>query len=95
MNTVEVRCPVGPRKLFTKLKLGEEFGTYLPNGLIEFTCQDCAKAYRRATNNFVRIYHSFNFIGELVSTRGEELWMCRFDTCSRDQCCCAIGQVLS
>lgn len=95
MNTVEVRCPVGPQKLFTKLKLGEEFGSYLPNNLIEFTCQDCAKTHRRATNNFVRVYHTFNFIGELIDTRIEELWVCRFATCSRDQRCCAIGTVLS
>jgi hypothetical protein len=94
VNTVEVRCPVGPQKLFTKLKLGEEFGKYLPNNLIEFTCTDCAKAIRRRTNDFVRVYHSFNFVGELVNTRVEEIWMCRYRTCSHDQQCCAIGQAL-
>ena len=71
MNTVEVRCPVGPKKLFTKLKLGEEFGTYLPNNLIEFTCSDCAKSVRRETGDLVRVFHSFNFIGELIDSRVE------------------------
>jgi hypothetical protein len=94
VNTVEVRCPVGPQKLFTKLKLGEEFGKYLPNNLIEFTCQDCAKAHRKKTNDFVRVFHSFNFIGELINTRLEPIWECRREVCSHDQQCCAIGTVL-
>ncbi len=69
MNTVEVRCPVGPRKLFTKLKLGEEFATMVPDSnLIEFTCRDCAKALSRSTGQTVRVFHRFNFAGELVET---------------------------
>lgn len=68
MNTVEVRCPVGPRKLFTKLKLGEESGRYLSNNLIEFTCGDCARRIGREHRQRVRVYHRFNFIGELIQT---------------------------
>lgn len=68
MNTVEVRCPVGPRKLFTKLKLGEEFGKYLPYNLIEFTCSDCAKRIGRERGTRVRVFHRFNFAGELINT---------------------------
>lgn len=66
---VEVRCPVGPRKLFTKLKLGEESGGYLPNGLIEFTCADCAKSVSRQQQRPMRVYHRFNFLGELIQTQ--------------------------
>lgn len=76
MTTVEVRCPIGPQKLFTKLKLGEEFAKYLPGGLIEFTCSDCARTIGRQQNMRVRVYHRFNFIGELVSTSIEEQWEC-------------------
>lgn len=76
MTTVEVRCPVGPRKLFTKLKLGEEFASYLPNNLIEFTCSDCAKQIGRERQTRVRVFHCFNFIGELVSTRVVDQWEC-------------------
>jgi hypothetical protein len=94
-TTVEVRCPVGPKKLFTKLKLGEEFGKYLPNNLIEFTCTDCAKTARRRQSDFVRVFHSFNFVGELIDTRVELIWECRQPPCSRDKSCCAIGTVLS
>lgn len=80
MNTVEVRCPVGPKKLFTKLKLGEEFGKYLPNNLIEFTCSDCSKRISRERNMRVRVFHRFNFIGELVNshidTQVDSQWVC-------------------
>lgn len=76
MNIVEVRCPVGPQKLFTKLKLGEEFGRYLPNNLIEFTCGDCARTLGRHDGNRYRVYHSFNFLGELIQTKAEQLWQC-------------------
>lgn len=67
MSTVEVRCPVGPRKLFTKLKLGEETGGYLSSGLIEFSCRDCAKRLR-----VNRVFHRFDFLGELIETDVEE-----------------------
>lgn len=72
-TTVEVRCPVGPRKLFTKLKLGEETGGYLPNGLIEFSCSDCARRATREQLKRVRVFHSFNFVGDLITTRVEDL----------------------
>ena len=71
-TTVEVRCPVGPRKLFTKLKLGEEVGKILPSNLIEFSCSDCARRSTRELLKRVRVFHSFNFLGDLISTRVEE-----------------------
>ncbi len=74
MSTVEVRCPIGPKKLFTKLKLGEEFATILPgSNLIEFTCRDCAKRMARETGQSVRVFHRFNFFGELIETTAQEL----------------------
>jgi len=73
VNTVEVRCPVGPQKLFTKLKLGEEIGGYLPGGLIEFTCSDCARRLGREQGQRLRVFHRFNFLGELVDSQVEVL----------------------
>jgi heterodisulfide reductase subunit C len=70
-DTVEVRCPVGPRRLFTKLKLGEESGRYIhPENLIELTCCDCRNRLRRASNSVevVRVLHRYNFVGELIET---------------------------
>lgn len=77
MNEVEVRCPVGPKKLFTKLKLGEEFATHVAEGnLIEFTCSDCAKRISRERNHPVRVFHRFNFVGDLVKTVVADQWEC-------------------
>ncbi len=68
-SIVEVRCPVGPQRLLTKLKLGEEAGGYIhPANLIEFTCSDCARRIGREQNRAVRVFHRFNFLGELVET---------------------------
>jgi hypothetical protein len=62
-DIVEVRCPVGPQRLFTKLKLGEEFGRYVhPENLIEFSCSDCARRISRERGHAVRVLHRFNFV---------------------------------
>ena len=75
MNDVEVRCPVGPQKLFTKLKLGEEFATHVPQGnLIEFTCRDCSRRITRERGQVVQVYHQFNFLGDLIKTIVIEKW---------------------
>jgi len=72
-SVVEVRCPVGPQRLFTKLKLGEEFAVYVESGnLIEFTCGDCARRLSREQQRMLRVFHRFNFLGELVETTVEE-----------------------
>lgn len=76
-ETVDVRCPVGPRQLFVKLKLGEEFGQVVqPGNLMEFTCSDCARRLSREQRRPLRVLHQFNFIGELVQTTVEERWVC-------------------
>lgn len=75
MNTIEVRCPNGPQKLFTKLKLGEEFATMVPDqNLIEFTCRDCARQMSKQSGETVRVFHRFNFLGELVETVVQGAW---------------------
>lgn len=71
-QVVEVRCPVGPQRLFTKLKLGQETGGYIhPANLIEFTCSDCARRLSREHGQPLRVFHRFNFLGELVQTTTE------------------------
>lgn len=70
-ETVEVRCPVGPKRLFTKLKLGEESGRYVhPANWIEISCSDCRRRLRsvRESDEVVRVCHRYNFLGEVVET---------------------------
>jgi hypothetical protein len=74
-TVVEIRCPVGPQKLFTKLKLGEETARYIhPANLIEFTCSDCARRVSREQGRRLRVFHRYDFAGELVESAAEELW---------------------
>lgn len=71
-SVVEVRCPGGLRRLFTRLKLGEETARYIDSGnLIEFTCSDCAKDISRQRGELVRVFHRFNFLGDLIETTVE------------------------
>lgn len=74
-SVVEVRCPVGPRRLFTKLKLGEEHARYIhPDNLIEFTCYDCSRRLSQERQRPTRVFHRFDFIGDLIESHAEDLW---------------------
>jgi len=68
-SVVEVRCPVGPRRLFTKLRLGQESARIVqPDNLIEFSCSDCRGRLARETGETRDVFHRYNFLGELVAT---------------------------
>ena len=68
-NIVEVRCPLGPQRLFTKLRLGLETHRYIqPDNLIEFSCSDCARRHLREHQQLARVFHRYNFVGELIAT---------------------------
>ncbi len=72
-SVVEVRCPAGPRKLFTKLRLTGESVRYIqPDNLIEFACDDCSRRLNREHGTRIRVLHRFNFLGELIATSTED-----------------------
>lgn len=75
MRTVELRCPVGPRRLLSKLLIAGERPHVVEGNLIEFACPECAKASRMRNPKVYRILHRFNLLGELVESlevfRGE------------------------
>lgn len=66
---VEVRCPNGPRRLFSKLKLAGEKPTYTDDNLIEFACGDCRREMH--DQSVTRVLHRYNFIGDLIETAVE------------------------
>lgn len=71
-GVVEVRCPVGPRRLFAKLRLGQERARFLqPDNLIEFSCSDCSGNLSRTEGRALRVLHRYNVLGELVQTLAE------------------------
>lgn len=68
-DIVEVRCPVGFRRLFTRMRLGQVEHRYVSHGnWLEFSCEDCAKLIERDTGTRRRVLHRYNFAGELVET---------------------------
>ena len=67
----EIRCPVGPRRLLSKLRLSGEEAHYTDDNLIEFACDDCKRTYRKEGRDVFRVLHRYNFLGELVETEVE------------------------
>ncbi len=68
METVELRCPVGPRRLFSKLRLAGQEPTFTVDNLIEFACTDCRKELRSRGVEASFVLHRYNFVGELIET---------------------------
>lgn len=71
METVEIRCPVGPKRLLSKLRLSGETPTITNDNLIEFSCDDCKRTLRKAGKKAFRVLHRFNLLGTLVETEVE------------------------
>lgn len=68
-EVVEVRCPVGFRRLFMRMQLGEIEHRYVQHGnWLEFSCEDCARLIEREGSGRRRVLHRYNFLGELVET---------------------------
>lgn len=67
MPTVEMRCPVGPRRLLSKMLLvGDR--PHVVSGLVEIACDDCKKAQRRLDPRVQRVVHRFDMVGQLVES---------------------------
>lgn len=71
MASVEIRCPVGPRRLLSKLLLSGEQPVHTDGNLIEFTCDDCKRSLRRRGEPVFRVYHYYDLAGTLVETTTE------------------------
>jgi hypothetical protein len=69
LEVVEIRCPVGPKKLFAKFRLeGGESPHVTEDNLIEFACYECKKTEKNRDPAVNQVFHRFNFFGELVET---------------------------
>lgn len=65
---VDVRCPVGLRRLFMRLQLAGERPVYTEGNLLEIACADCRRELRRQGVAVALVLHRYNFLGELVVT---------------------------
>lgn len=69
LTEVELRCPVGPRRLFARMIQRGERPSYIhPDNLIEFSCYDCRRSYQREGRAVRRVLHRYNLAGELIET---------------------------
>jgi hypothetical protein len=64
-TVIELRCAVGPRRLFAKIRSTGERPHITDGNLIECACPDCRK---RHYPDSTQVLHRFNIIGELVET---------------------------
>lgn len=67
MPTVEMRCPVGPRRLLSKMLLTGD-RPHVVDGLVEIACDDCKKSQRRKDFLVQRVVHRFDMAGQLVES---------------------------
>lgn len=66
---VELRCPIGPRRLFGLMRLHGERPSYLhPDNLIEFSCYDCRRDMERRGRSVRRVLHRYDLAGTFVET---------------------------
>ena len=66
MDHVEIRCPVGPKRLLAKLRLAGQHPIFTEGNLMEFACDDCKRSLRKSGRQVTRVLHRYNFLGELV-----------------------------
>lgn len=65
----EIRCPLGPRRLFAVAIADGEEPVYVENGmLLELACYDCRKTISKMGEDCVRVLHYFDFLGTCVDT---------------------------
>jgi len=67
-GVVELRCPVGPRRLFAKLRLSGVRPPVTQDNLIELSCQDCRRSLSRAGRAVSLVLHRYDIAGSLVET---------------------------
>jgi len=66
---VELRCPLGARRLFARMRQRGERPRYVqPDNLIEFSCYDCRHRMYKQGRDVKLVLHTFNIAGELVGT---------------------------
>jgi hypothetical protein len=65
---VEIRCPVGPRRLFALMIDRGERPRKADGNLIEFVCRDCAKRLRQSDPTVDYVLHRYDIAGELIET---------------------------
>lgn len=68
-DEVQIRCPLGPRRLFGMMRTRGERPSYVhPDNHIEFSCYDCRHAMELRGRRVRRVLHRYAFDGTLIET---------------------------
>lgn len=67
-KTVELRCPVGPQRLLSKLILAGTRPPIVGGNLVELACTDCKRALRAKGEPVVRVLHRYSLDGSLIES---------------------------
>lgn len=69
MPEVEIRCPVGPRRLFLKMLADGDKLVITDGNLLELACSDCKRLLRDKHGiHSSRVLHRYDLAGSLVET---------------------------
>lgn len=69
MPTIEIRCPVGPRRLLSKVISSGQGPVHVTrDNLMELACDDCKRAARREDPSVLRVLHRYDLAGVLVES---------------------------
>ncbi len=66
-SEIEIRCPIGPQRLFAIMIAKGEKLKVVEGNLIEFSCDNCKKLQRQQRDVF-RVLHRYDLAGEFVET---------------------------
>lgn len=67
-ETVDLRCPVGPRQLLGKVLRESGRVPVDSSNLMELACRDCARTLRRSDPTVARVVHRYDLLGNLVES---------------------------
>lgn len=65
---IELRCPVGPRKLLAKVRLEGLKPVVVEGNLLELACRDCTRTLRATEPDVRLVVHRFDLAGTLVES---------------------------
>jgi len=68
MHSVQLRCPVGPKRLLAIVRSSGDTPKVVPGNLVEFACYDCKTRLRKEGEKVVQVLHRYNLAGELVES---------------------------
>lgn len=68
MPSIDLRCPVGPRKLLARLVATGERPVVVPGNLMELHCRDCSRDERIDDPDILRVLHRYDFAAILGAT---------------------------